>query len=185
MEINMQRVEDAIIAEVSDKLIGDDGIYDQVKRAVDDQINKIFTDRANAQIANAINDAIKSGFDREYQKVDSFGTKVGEPTTIRKELDRMVSGYWNTIVDKQGNPTSGYGEKMTRAEWVMSQIVVADFNSEIKQHVVNAAGQFKDGLRASLHETVNELLSEVFKVKSLGDQGLNRTGDAIIRPAAK
>lgn len=89
-------------------------------------------------------------------------------------------------VDETGKVvTNGYDKSVTRAEWVMSKIVADDFNSQMKQHVVNVAGGLKDNLRRSLHETVNELLSEVFKVKSLDDATLQRTGDACIQPKAQ
>lgn len=185
MQIDLKRVEDAIIADVSSNMMGDDELFARVQRAVDARIDKIFADKATFQIESAINSAITDGFDRHYQRVDSFGSKVGDPTTIRAELEKMVSGYWNTTVDKQGKPATGYSAHQTRAEWLMTQIVAADFNESMKQHVVNAAGQFKDGLRASLHGTVNQLLSEVLRVKSVDDATMQRTGTACIDPAAK
>lgn len=56
----------------------------------------------------------------------------------------------------------------------MSKMVADDFNGHMKQHVVNVGGALKDQLRASLHGTVNELLSEVFRVNSQGDQAIKK-----------
>lgn len=185
MQINQERIEKAIIAEAVSTIINEEEFIGKVRHAVDARIDKLFKDKADAQIDAAINDAIRNGFDREYCRVTSWGEREGEPTTIRKELDRVIGNYWNQQVDSSGKPASQYNAKMTRAEWVMSQIVADDFNAQMKQHIVNVGGHLKDHLRHSLHETLNELLSSVFKVRSIEDQGLKRTGDACIQPQAK
>ena len=186
MQINQERIEKAIIEEAVNNILHEDKLAERISSAVNTKINALFKDRADAQIDAAINDAIRSGFDREYCRVTPWGEKEGAPTTIRKELDKLIGDYWNARVDKNGKAvTSSYGESITRAEWVMSKIVADDFNSQMKQHVVNVAGGLKDSLRRSLHETVNGLLSEVFKVNSQDDATLQRTGDACIQPKAK
>jgi hypothetical protein len=193
MELNQERIEAAIVAEVSDRIIGEEELFSRVRKAVDARISQLFKDSADAQIRAAIDAAIKDGFDREYTRVSSWGEKEGAPTTIRKELEKLIGGYWNERVDSKGAKSSYASEKdLTRAEWVMSKMVAEDFNGQMKQHVVNVGGALKDQLRNSLHETINELVSGVFKVNSLGDQeikkaGSHRTGSAIIdapvRPA--
>lgn len=186
MEIDLKRVEDAIVAEVSDRIVDESGLNKIVQEKINSRIDKIFEMHAQSIIDEAINKAIKDGFERSYRRVDSFGNSIGEPTTIRSQLEKLISGYWDTRVDKHGKPdTSSYGDKMTRAEWLMTQLVAKDFEGEMKQHVVNVGGALKDQLRSSLHGTVNQLLSEVFKVKSQDDQILHRTGDACIQPAVK
>jgi len=182
MELNQTRIEDAIVREVSDKIVGDEDLYGRVQRAVDDRINRLFKEVANDKIKSAIELAITQGFEHEYHKVDSFGQREGKPTTIRAELERMISGYWNEMVDKQGKPSSGYGANNTRAEWLMTQLVAADFKGEMHQHVVNLGGALKDKLRAELHVTVNRLLSEVIHVNSADDQAADRRGPNTIHP---
>jgi len=174
MELDKKRIEDAIIAEVADKIIGEDELYSRVKTAVEQRIDRLFKDKADAQIAAAIDDAIRNGFDREYCRISSWGERQGEPTTIRKELERLISGYWNEKVDRQGNPsTYSSSHDVTRAEWLMMQFVADDFKGNMKQHVVNVTAHLKDGLRKELHKTVNQLLSGTFHVKSLDDQKLD------------
>lgn len=186
MQINQERIEKAIVEEAVRNIVNEDEFANRVKRAVDSRIGAMFKEKADAQIEAAINDAIRNGFDREYCRVTSWGERDGAPTTIRKELDKVIGDYWNARVDSNGKPsTNSYGTHITRAEWVMSKIAADDFNAQMKQHVVNIAGGLKDNLRRSLHETVNELLSGIFKVKSVDDATINRTGDACIQPPAK
>ena len=187
MELNQERIEAAIIAEVADRIIGEDELFNRVRTAVETRIDKLFKESADAQIRAAIEKAIADGFEREYTRVNSWGDREGGPTTIRKELEKVIGDYWNQKVDSSGKPTNYNGS--TRAEWVMAQMVAKDFEGQMKQHVVNVGGALKDQLRASLHETINELVSGVFKVNSLGDReinknGSNRTGSATIDPHA-
>lgn len=186
MQINQEKIEQAIVEQVVDNITNEDNFVHRVQKAVDTRINALFAERADAVINAAIDDAIRNGFDREYCRVTSWGEKDGAPTTIRKQLEKVIGDYWNTRVDKNGKPiTNSYDSSITRAEWIMSKIVADDFNSQMKQHVVNIAGGLKDNLRRSLHETVNELLSGVFRVKSVDDTTLQRTGTACIDPTAK
>lgn len=185
MELNQARIEDAIVAEVASKIIGDDDLYGRVTRAVDARIDKHFREIADAQIAAAVQAAVTEGFERSYQKVDNFGAPIGPKTTIREELQRLIGDYWTALVDRQGKPTRDAYNATTRAEWMMTHLVAADFQGEMKQHVANLGGALKDKLRAELHETVNRLLSEVFRVRSVEDQGAKRSDVSVIDPPAK
>ena len=176
MEFDQASIEAAIVREVSERIIGEDELYSRVKNALDARINKHFKDAADAQIRHAIELAIADGFEREYQRVNSFGQREGEPTTIRAELENMIGGYWNTQVNSKGEPSSSSYGSITRAQWMMTQLVASDFQGEMKQHVVNLGGALKDRLRAELHETVNKLLSEVFHVNSVQDQAARGGG---------
>lgn len=190
MELNQERIEAAIIAEVADRIIGEDELFDRVRKAVDDRISKLFKDHADAQIRAAIDAAIKDGFEREYVRINSWGEREGKPTTIRKELEKVIGDYWNQKVDIHGKPSSLHSDRhATRAEWLMSKMVADDFNGHMKQHVVNLGGALKDQLRESLHGTVNELLTKVFHVNSSGDREIaenaGRTGPSSIHPQGK
>lgn len=128
--------------------------------------------RASAQIQAAIDDAIKQGFEREYQKVDSWGQAVGEQTSIKQQLDKMVGGYWNTPVDKRtGNPTEHGYSAITRAEFLMAKICAEDFSETMKNSAVQVTGALKDGLRNQMGQHMDQLLESLFRVRSLQDQG--------------
>jgi hypothetical protein len=184
MELDQERIENGIIKEAAANIIGNEELYDRVKRAIDLRIDKLWKETAEERIRSEVELAIAAGFEKSYRKVDSFGRVEGEPTTIRAELEKLIAGYWNASVDRQGKPSNSYGATTTRAEWMMSQMVAADFQGEMKNHVINLGGALKDALRAELHETVNKLLSDVFKVRSIDDQGKKRGDSSIIQPPA-
>lgn len=175
MELNQERIEAAIVSEVSDRIIGEEELFNRVRIAVDNRISQLFKDQADAQIRAAIDVAITNGFDREYVRINSWGESEGKKTTIRKELEKVIGDYWNAKVGSDGKPSSYASDRdATRAEWLMAKMVAADFNGEMKQHVVNVGGALKDQLRAALHGTVNELVSGVFRVNSQGDQDIEK-----------
>ncbi len=182
MELDTKRIEAAIVAEVSDKMISDNELYERTKRAIDARIDQLWKESADTRIRSEVELAISNGFEREYQRVDEFGRATGAKTTIRAELERLISGYWNQRVDHQGKPTESSYHTVTRAEWMMAKICADDFAGKMKDHVVSVAGGLKDGLRKELYSTVNRLLSDVFHVRSLDDQGKGRER---IDPVAK
>ena len=72
-------------------MISDGELESRVKAAVDSRIDQHFkTFTGDAKISEAINAAILQGFEHEYCRVDGFGRRNGEPTTIRKELERVI-----------------------------------------------------------------------------------------------
>ncbi len=170
MNIDMKSVEQAVAIEMARLAREELDPTEMLRKAIEKRINEVFTECAERQIADAVNAAIRDGFDREYCRVNAWGEKASPPTTIRKELERLVADYWNAKVDKNGKPSDAYGCSSTRAEWIMMQLVASDFKGEMNQHVANVAGGLKDGLRKTLHETVNELLSGVFHVRSADDK---------------
>jgi hypothetical protein len=172
MELNTKRIEDGVILEVADRILDEDDIRSMARKAIQGKIDAFWKTTVEENIQEIVNTAIREGFDHEYQRVTSFGEPVGEKTTIKKELEKQIQGYWSEKVDAKGKVETGYykDKALTRAEWVMSQIVIKDFHAGMEGHIASIGGALKDHLRLSLHETVNEMLSGIFRVKSLDEQ---------------
>ena len=94
-----------------------------IRAGIEKRIDAVFAAQAQELVNAAVERSVVDGFNREYQRVDSFGTKVGEKTTIQRELDQLATNYWSTLVDKQGKPcgSSSYNST-TRAEYMMTKI---------------------------------------------------------------
>jgi hypothetical protein len=185
MELNKEKIEQAVVQSVADALIADSDLESRIRSAVDARIDKHFKSGADKRIEEAVNRAITDGLEHEYCRVNSFGQREGQPTTVRKELEQMIAGYWNALVEKSGKPTDSTYSSMRRAEWMMSQLVAADFQGEMRQHIVNLGGSFKDHLRAQLKSTLDGILSEIFHVQSEGDRELGKPGRSCIDPEQK
>jgi hypothetical protein len=182
MKLDQKRIEDAVIEQIAETIISEDELRSRVASAVDARIDRHFKTIADAQISQAVDKAITDGLEHEYCRVDSFGRKSGEPTSVRKELECVIAGYWNARVDKNGVPSDSSYSTISRAEFVMLKLVAADFSGEMKQHIVNLGGSLKDSLRHELRTTLDKLLSEVFYVQSEQDRELGKPGRSCIDP---
>ena len=172
LNINEEDLKAAIVEKAAEEILNQDDLSGMIRKEVNSRLDKIFVDRADAQIQAAIDTAVNGAFEREYQRVTGWGEPDGQKTTIRKELEKTVSGYWASKVDaKTGRPTDNSYNSVTRAEYLMTQICAEDFSATMKQSVQNVTGALKDGLRNQLAAQMDTMLNELFRIKSLQDQG--------------
>lgn len=173
LNINEEDLKNAIVEKAADELLKhNDDLSAMVNKEVQRRIEKIFVDRAEAQISAAVDAAVQKGFDVEYQRINNWGQPEGEKTTIRAQLDKLIGGYWTTKVDaRNGKPTTDSYQSTTRAEYLMTQICAENFSDEMKKNALNVAGHLKDGLRGQMAVVMDNILNDLFKVKSLQDQG--------------
>lgn len=173
LNINEHDIKAAIVQKAADEILRqDDDLTAMIHKEVRSRLDKIFIDHAEAQIQAAIDTAVNGAFEREYQRVTNWGEAEGPKTSIRKELEKTVDGYWGARVDSRtGKPTDSTYNSVTRAEYLMTQICAQDFSDAMKQSATNVTGALKDGLRNQLAKQMDSMLEGLFRVKSLQDQG--------------
>lgn len=173
LNINEEEIKKAIIEQAADQILSNDSdLSHMVAKEVKARIDNIFVGRVEAQIEAMIDEAIKESFNHEYQKVTQWGEPTGPRTTIRKELDRIVSGYWTGKVEtKTGKPSTSDYNTVTRAEYLMTTVCAEDFTKGMQGAITSVTGALKDGLRVQLAAHMDAMLSTLFHVKSLQDQG--------------
>lgn len=172
LNINEEDLKAAIVSKAADEILSHDSdLSGLIAKEVKSRLDKIFAERAMAQVEKAIDDTVHNCFEREYQRVTSWGQPEGEPTTIRKELEKTITGYWSAKVDPRTGKVGGGYNSVTRAEYLMTQICAEDFSKHMKDSAVNVAGHLKDGLRNQMGKVMDDILGELFHVKSLQDQG--------------
>lgn len=173
LNINEDDLKAAIVQKATDEILSqDDDLSGLIQAEVKRRVDAIFVARAEKQLNDAVDAAVNNGFDLEYQRVNNWGQPEGEKTTIRKQLDKLVSGYWTERVDpRSGKPTDSSYTHTSRAEFLMTQICAENFSEEMKKHATNIAGHLKDGLRNQMAKVMDQMLNDLFRVKSLQDQG--------------
>ena len=173
LNINEEDLKAAIVERAADEILKqDDDLTSMISKEVKSRLDKIFIDRAEAQIEAAIDHAVQTAFDREYQRVTSWGEADGPKTSIRAQIDKVITGYWSEQVNaKSGKPDSGYGDKVTRAEFLVTQMCAKDFSQQMRNDAIQITGALKDGLRNQMAKVMDDMLSTLFHVKSLQDQG--------------
>lgn len=170
MEIKQEDLINAITANIADVYLADIEISEKINKYIEEKIDYIFASTIDSKINQIVDDLIKDGFNREYTKVDTFGQAKGQPTTIRKEIELLLTDYWKQRVDKNGKRTESTYSSYSRAEWLMVQITAEDFTKQLKQEAVNITASLKDGIRKQFQINTNRMLDELFKVKSNGDK---------------
>lgn len=173
LNINEDDLKAAIVQKAADEILSEGhDLTEMIRKEVKSRLDKIFVDRAEAQIQAAIDESVKAAFEREYQRVTQWGEPNGPKTTIRNELEKTVSGYWTSRVDaKTGKPSTSDYSSVTRAEYLMTQICAQDFSEAMRESAINVTGALKDGLRNQLAKQMDFMLDGLFRIKSLQDQG--------------
>lgn len=173
LNINEQELKKSIVENVADQLLREDEDLSGIVAAeVKKRIDQIFDERVKTQIQAAIDETINGSFEREYHRVNQWGDQEGPSTTLRRELEKTVTAYWNGKVNPgDGKPASSDYNSVTRAQWLMTKICAEDFSKQMQQHVTNVTGALKDGLRNQMAQQMDQMLSGLFSVKSLQDQG--------------
>ncbi len=173
LNINEEDLKAAIVERAVEQFLDEDrDISGLIAKEVKARLDKIFIDRAEAQIQAAIDEAVMAAFDREYQRVTAWGEPAGDKTSIRKQLDKIINGYWSQYVNpKTGAPMDSNYNAVTRAEYLMTTICANDFSEQMKRDATNVTGALKDGLRNQMGQVMDGILNGLFHVKSLQDQG--------------
>ena len=168
LKIDQERIEQAIIVRAVDEILGgDERIDSRVYSEVEHQVKTALEKTLNAKVDQALNDALHTALEAEIQPVNIFGEREGKPTTIRAALHERAKNFWNEKVDSKGEK-SNYGGR-PRWEHILSIMTAKEFESAIKQDVINVAAAIKDSVRHTFYAEVDAKLNDFFKVKSLED----------------
>lgn len=115
------------------------------------------------KIQQTIDNELSKILNTDYQPVDKWGSVIGEKTTIKEQFLKMTNDYWNTQVDKNGKPTSGWGDKMTRAEFVAKGQIAQAFNEEIAKNIEDVIKSFRGSLSETLQAQSKISIEEAIK----------------------
>lgn len=169
VKIDQERIEKAIIEQAVDRIYGnEDSIYESIRRQVDAKVSDALSKGLNGAIEKAINEVMERALDAEVTPINIWGERDGSPTTIRNALHERAKNFWNEKVDNKGEKSS-YGGR-PRYEHVLGVITAKEFDTQIKQNIINVAAAIKDAVRGDFYKQVDEKLNEFFKVSSLEDQ---------------
>lgn len=164
---------EAVVGRLVDEFMRtDDQLYDEVEKRISKKIDALFLKNVEPRIQQELDRALADVFHKEYQQRTAWGENEGEPTTISKELEKLMSGFWAQTVDKDGKPST-YA-KLTRAEYTMAKVLGDDFNKQTERYLVQAAAWLKDGMRDHLRGEVDKMLANLFHVNSAQDQAEGR-----------
>jgi hypothetical protein len=169
VKLDQATLESAIVQQAVDEILGDhDRIADQIHNEAMNLVGKALEKDLNRAVEKTLNTIMEKALDTEVSPVNVWGEREGEPTTIRAALHNRAKAFWQEKVDAKGEKTS-YGGR-PRYEHVLSIITANEFDSAVKQNIVNVAGAIKDAVRADFYKAVDAKLNDFFKITSAEDQ---------------
>jgi len=173
IQLDNEKIMAAVVDKIAEEFAREDHeLFDAVERRINAKIDQQFRQMVEPRIKDEIDKALTNAFDREYYRTNSWGEREGEPTSIAKELQKLMTNFWQEKVDEKGNPSSY--SKITRAEYTMSKVLGEDFRKEMEKYIISSAAGLKDGLRGALRTQIDEMLGNLFRVRSGQDQAESR-----------
>jgi hypothetical protein len=170
LKIDPEEIRQAVIAKCVDEVMEnwDGSIRSMVTESLRSRIDDKVTHQMNTKIDDMLGDAMQQTLEESITPVNTWGEKVGEPTTLKAVIHERARDFWNTKVNKEGSP-SNYGGK-PRWEHLLGEELRGAFGDAIKQDMVNIAGALKDAVRKDFYGAVDKGLNDIFKVKSRAEQ---------------
>jgi hypothetical protein len=146
-------VEELLVDRLAQNYVLSSDLHEKVLRRID----SIIEERVGAVIDGLL--------DKEFQPLDVFGDKAGEPTTIKEMLAKSLQTWWTAPVDAQGKAVphrNSYGYKTSRAEYLVNQIakevIDKDLSRELREFTSETKTEIRQKMTAAIAEIINKRL---------------------------
>ena len=137
IEYDAERMFDAIVRIAAHQIV--EQSRGDIRKAVQDEVRATIQSSVGAIIDRVVNEPI--------QQHNTYGERVGEPTTLKALIGKAAEGYLGAKVDARGE--TGYNANQSRLDFIVKKNVEATIDytmqKEIKQAVeaAVAAAQLK------------------------------------------
>ena len=137
IEYDAERMFDAIVRAAVHQIV--EQSRGDIRKAVQDEVRATIQSSVGAIIDRVVNEPI--------QQHNTYGERVGEPTTLKALIGKAAEGYLGAKVDARGE--TGYNANQSRLDFIVKKNVEATIDytmqKEIKQAVeaAVAAAQLK------------------------------------------
>lgn len=132
--------------------------YNDLKR---DLMPKLII-KAEASIDAAINELTQEVLTQTFQPLTSWGEPQGEETTIRDMMAVKMENWWRQNVNKKGEASDRYGDKMTRAEWYARDIVGKYVDRQLRTEMKGIIDAGKDKVRQAMSKSIKEQIEQIW-----------------------
>ena len=170
MKIDKDAIQKGVIERITEEMLDRVDWHDVIRGMLQEKVDASYSTAVEKNIDEIVDKAIKSGFEHEYHKTNGLGLPMGDKTSIGAELEKLIGRYWTEKVSSNGKPSDSSFHTTTRAEWLMLQICGDKFTEQMKQQVVNVTGDLKDNLRGVLRQQTDNMVKDLFRVRTKDDQ---------------
>lgn len=143
----LERITDRILSDG----MGEEG-FEHAKR----EIVKGYKEGIEKAINHVISKECAEALTMEFQPVNMWGEKTGQPTTVRDLFVKKCQDWWTQKVDGAGNPTTdSYGRK-TMVQFQVEKAVAEIANNEMKAAMQSVVADAKAALANSIGNYVRD-----------------------------
>jgi hypothetical protein len=148
--LNPEHVEELLVDRLAQNYVLPGELHEKVAQ----RINSIVDERVGA--------AVDELLVREFQPLDVFGDKAGEPTTIKEMLAKSLQNWWTAPVDSQGKTVlrNYYGHKSSRAEYLVNQIAKEVIDKDLSRELREFASETKTEIRQKMTAAIAEIINK-------------------------
>ena len=119
-----------------------------IRKAVQDEVRATIQSSVGAIIEKAVNEPI--------QQHNSYGEKVGEPTTLKALIGKAAEGYLGAKVDARGE--SGYNANQSRLDFIVKKNVEATIDYTMQKEIKAAVEAAVAAAQLKVAEAVAKLI---------------------------
>ena len=119
-----------------------------IRQAVQDEVRLTIQSSVGAIIEKAVNEPI--------QQHNSYGEKVGEPTTLKALIGKAAEGYLGAKVNERGE--TGYSANQTRLDYIVKKNVEATIDYKMQKEIKQAVEAAVAAAQLKVAEAVAKLI---------------------------
>lgn len=147
IEYDAERMFDAIVRTAAHQIVEQE--RGDIRKAVHDEVRATIQSSVGAIIEKAVNEPI--------QQRNSYGEKVGEPTTLKALIGKAGEDYLGARVNERGE-ASGYGGKSSRLEYLVKKNVESVIDYKMQQEIKKAVEAAVAAAQMKVAEAVAKLI---------------------------
>lgn len=156
-------LDDAIRDQIVDSVVS--RVSDTVTKNVQEKAQGMFEERLHTletSVSNKLNGMMEEFFDTPKDITDRWGEIERTGVTVKQLLKEACDNFMGQPLDRDGNPTSGYGVKYkSRVDYIVANSVTHDMEWAIERAVKEVTDNIKDKISSEIKMQMGEKLAGV------------------------
>ena len=147
IQYDAEKMFDAIVRAAAHEIV--EQARGDIRNAVHDEVRIAIQSSVGAIIEKTVNEPI--------QQRNSYGEKVGEPTTLKALIGKAGEDYLGARVNERGEATA-YGGKSSRLEYIVKKNVESVIDYKMQQEIKKAVEAAVAAAQMKVAEAVAKLI---------------------------
>lgn len=143
-------------------------VVDTVCKKIDKEMEVKAAEAINEKVDDMCDNLIQEFLKRKITVTDEWGKEILVDTTIEDIIKKKLQEFWSVPVDESGRSgRDGYGDKKTRIEWAINNLIQKSANSFTKAVTEDTNKKIKETMTESLKAAVGAKIVGEIGIKNL------------------